>query len=98
MKNIVTINPFEVPKGKEAEALVVWEKFAEYFRKQPGYVSTNLHRALGADAKFHLVSISEWQSAEEFMTALQSSELQKIAESMPKDILTYPGLYEIIRN
>lgn len=98
MKRIIAINPFEVPKGKEYEALVMWEKFAEYFRKQPGYISTNLHRALGAEAKFHLVSISQWKSAEHFMTALQSPELKKIAESMSKEIQSYPGLYEIIRN
>ena len=98
MKNIITINPFDVPKGKEDEALVMWEKFAEYFRKQPGYVSTSLHRALGTEAKFHLVSISEWKSSEHFMTALQGPELQKIAESMSKEIQSYPGLYEIIRN
>ena len=97
MKNIITINPFEVPKGKEDEALAMWEKFAAYFSKQPGYLSTKLHQSLSPDAKFHLVSISEWESAEHFIKALQSEELQKIAETMPKDIQSYPGLYQVIR-
>lgn len=96
MKRIITINPFEVPKGKEKEALAMWEKFAAYFHKQPGYIGTKLHRALGSEVKFHLVSISEWESAEHFMAALNSPELQKIAKSAPKDILSYPGLYEVL--
>jgi len=96
MKRITTINPFEVPQGKEEEALAVWEKFAAYFHKQPGYIGTKLHRALGSDAKFHLVSISEWESAEHFMSALQNPELQVIAESTPKDIVSYPGLYQTL--
>lgn len=98
MSNVITINPFEVPKGREEEALATWEKFAEYFRKQPGYLSTKLHRALGPEAKFHLVSISEWESPEHFMKALQGPELQKIAATASKDISYYPGLYQMIRN
>ena len=43
MTNITVINPFEVPQGREDEALSMWETFAEYFRKQPGYISTKPH-------------------------------------------------------
>jgi heme-degrading monooxygenase HmoA len=41
----ILINPFEVPKGKQDETLVFWEKAAEYMRKQPGFISTRLHQA-----------------------------------------------------
>ncbi|MGH7452447.1 MAG: antibiotic biosynthesis monooxygenase family protein [bacterium] len=49
MANVIVINPFEVPKGKEEQALAMWDKFAEYFRRQPGYVSAKLigHREFG---------------------------------------------------
>ena len=59
MANVTVINPFEVPEGKEEEALALWDKFADYFRKQPGYVSTKLHRAINPDARFHLINIAE---------------------------------------
>ena len=55
MTNITVINPFEVPQGREDEALSMWEVFAEYFRKQPGYISTKLHKAINPDAKFHFI-------------------------------------------
>ena len=43
---VTLINPFEVPAGKEAEALAFWEKAAAFMKQQPGFISTRLHRAL----------------------------------------------------
>ena len=97
MANVTVINPFEVPDGKEDEALALWDKFADYFRKQPGYVSTRLHRAINPDARFHLINIAEWESIEHFQAALNNKELAEIAAS-GDDFPHFPGLYEVIRS
>ena len=97
MANLIVINPFEVPKDKEEQALATWERFAEYFRKQPGYISTKLHRAINSDAKFYLVSISEWASADQFAAALQNPKVKAIAAGAMEGLKYYPGLYEVIR-
>ena len=97
MTNVIVINPFEVPEGGEEQALAIWEKFAEFFCKQPGYVSTRLHRAVSPDARFHLVSISEWVSTEQFAAALQNPKVRTIAEGGMDGLRYYPGLYEVIR-
>ena len=97
MSNVTVINPFEVPQGREDEALLMWDAFAEYFRKQPGYISTKLHKAINPDAKFYFVNIAEWESPEAFQTALENPELMEVAKKLPSDIPHYPGLYEIIR-
>ena len=97
MTNVTVINPFEVPQGREEEALSMWDTFADYFRKQPGYVSTRLHKAINPDAKFQLINIAEWESAEAFQSALSNPELQEIVNAMPTDIPHYPGLYEVVR-
>jgi hypothetical protein len=34
--NVIVINPFDVPKGQEEQALAMWDRFPEYFRRQPG--------------------------------------------------------------
>jgi heme-degrading monooxygenase HmoA len=98
MADVTVINPFEVPQGREDEALSMWDAFAEYFRKQPGYISTKLHKAINADARFHLVNIAEWDSVEAFQAAISNPGLQDIAKAFPSDILHYPGLYEVIRS
>jgi heme-degrading monooxygenase HmoA len=97
MANVIVINPFEVPKGKEEQALAMWDKFAEYFRRQPGYVSSKLHRAINPDARFHIVTFAEWTSPNHFMAALKNPELEKIMEVATDHSLNYPGLYEVIR-
>ncbi|MEJ2143413.1 MAG: antibiotic biosynthesis monooxygenase [Gammaproteobacteria bacterium] len=97
MENITVINPVEVPEGRENEALEMWEAFAEYFRKQPGYISTKLHKALNPDAKFHFINIAEWESADAFQAAISNPELMDVAKNLPDDIPHYPGIYEVIR-
>lgn len=97
MSNIIVINPFEIPQGMEAEALASWETFAAYFREQPGYVSTKLHRAVNPDARFHLVNVAEWESPEAFEAALNNPALQEVAAKLEHDFPHYPGLYEIVR-
>ena len=92
MSNVIVINPFEVPKGNEEQALAMWDKFAEYFRKQPGYVSAKLHRAINPDTRFHLVTVAEWESPDHFMAALNNPELQKIVEAATDHFPNYPGL------
>jgi len=97
MANVIVINPFEVPKGKEEQSLTMWDKFAGYFRRQPGYVSARLYRAINPDERFHLVTVAEWASPEHFMAALKNQELQKIVDATTDNSENDPGLYEVIR-
>lgn len=97
MNQIIAINPFEVPAGKEAEALRVWDRVAAFMRRQPGYIGAKLHQALDPNAKFHLVTVAEWESAEHFMKTLSSEELKEVAKGM-EAFPHFPGLYRVIRD
>jgi heme-degrading monooxygenase HmoA len=97
MPKVILINPFEIPKGKEEAALKMWEKAAEYMKQQPGFVSTRLHRALSPDARFHLINIAEWESAEKFLAAINSDEFKRLTEGAVAEFPHYPELYEVIR-
>lgn len=44
--SVVLINAFEVPKGKEAEALASWQKAAAFLKTQDGYHETARHHAI----------------------------------------------------
>lgn len=39
MAAVVSINPFEVPEGKQDECLTFWESVAEYMKTRPGLTS-----------------------------------------------------------
>ncbi|MGO8763089.1 MAG: antibiotic biosynthesis monooxygenase family protein [Desulfobaccales bacterium] len=97
MSPVILINPFEVPKGKHVECLIFWDKAAEYLRRQPGFISARLHRALSPETKFHFINVAEWESAEHFHAAVDSQEFQQLIEPYREVCPHYPGLYEIIR-
>jgi hypothetical protein len=43
------------------------------------------------------MNVAEWESADQFLAALQNPELQAIAQADAKDFPNYPGLYEVIQ-
>jgi heme-degrading monooxygenase HmoA len=94
---VTLINPFEVPEGREQEALKDWEAAAVYMRKQPGFISTNLHQAVSPGAKFHFINVAKWESAEAFQAAVTSAEFQTLTKSTVENFPHYPALYEVIR-
>ena len=95
---ILVINPIVVPEGKEAKALEIWDSYAVYFRKQPGYIGTKLHKSIDPKAKFHYINVATWKTADDFMKALNSEEIKKIGNGFPKDMPHFPSMYQVIRN
>lgn len=94
---VVLINPFEVSEGKEEDALSFWEKVADYMRKQPGFISTRLHKAVVPWARFHLINVAEWESIDHFESVMNSEEFKNLVGPYMKKFPHYPGLYEVIK-
>ena len=97
MANLTVINPYEIPKGKEAEAEAAWDTFAEYFRRQPGYISSKLCRAVKPNSRNYLVTVAEWESAEHVQAAMRNPEFREVIKGMKETFPSSPGLYEVIR-
>jgi len=96
-ENAIVINPIEVPDGKEAEALAIWDKYADYFSAQPGFMGTKLHKALDPKAKFDYINIAEWRSGEDFLKALNNEKIKTVGKGFPEDMPHYPSMYTIVR-
>ena len=95
MANVVLINPFEVPEGKEEEFLTGWEAARDFMQRQKGYVSTRLHRSLDPKARFRFINVAEWATAADFQAALNHPDFVKLRAATP--FAHYPSLYEVIR-
>ena len=94
--SVILINLFEVSAGtNDDEFLRGWERAAEYMRRQPGFVSTRLHRALSPDARFGFVNLAEWESPQAFQAAVSSEEFREIAKGAGPGS---PALYEVVRS
>ncbi|MEM7425601.1 MAG: antibiotic biosynthesis monooxygenase family protein [Pseudomonadota bacterium] len=96
-KPVILINAFEVPAGKEAEAVQFWERAAEFMKKQPGYVSTALHQAILPDARFRLINVAKWESVDAFKKASHALRT-KSGVKLVKGMVPNPSLYSIIRS
>lgn len=91
-ESVTLINVFDVPDGKLEETIAMWTRARDYLKTQPGFVSTALQRAVGPDARFQLVNIATWTSAEAFQAATRSmyahADVPEVA-----DLQFHPGLY-----
>jgi len=92
---VTLINVFEVPEGALEEAIKMWTKGRDFLQTQPGYVSTALHQSIAPDAKFALINIAIWESAETFQAATAAMRAHGAAPKI--EGLSYtPGLYTVV--
>ena len=95
MTIFVLINPFEVPEDMDDDRFLEgWGKAADYMRSCPGFVGSELHRAVSPNPRFRFVNVAEWESPQDFQAAVASPEFQAMAASAPPN---YPALYEVVR-
>ena len=95
MTNFVLINPFEVPDDIDDERFLDgWGRVADYMRSRPGFVASQLHRAVSPNPRFRFVNVAEWASPHDFQAAVTSPEFQAMASGTPPN---YPALYEVVR-
>ena len=94
--SVILINPFEVPADVPDESFLEgWQRAADFMRKQPGFLSSRLHRALAPDARFRFINVAEWESPQEFQAAVGSQEFRELARDAPGN---FPALYEVVRS
>jgi heme-degrading monooxygenase HmoA len=94
---VTLINSFEVPGPDAGDFIVAWEKTRDYLQAQPGYISTALHQAVAPNAEFQFVNIARWQTAEDFMSAIQSPGFRQVAASLA-GYPAHPALYGVVRS
>ena len=64
---IVFINTFRVAPEDVEAFLAAWAVDGEFMKKQPGYISTQLHRGITGSTTF--ANLAVWESVEAFRAA-----------------------------
>lgn len=75
-KNVILINAFGVPQGKEEDFLSLWKKAASLLTDKDGFIESKLHRSLGPDARYRFVNMAKWASPQAFQAAVAQPEFQ----------------------
>ncbi|MGY3034254.1 heme-degrading monooxygenase HmoA [Bradyrhizobium sp. USDA 4354] len=90
--SVVLVNPFTLDKADEAAFLKTWQDDAAFMKQQPGFISTQLHRALGDSSTY--LNYAVWESTAHFRAAFTHPDfLAKIA-SYPASAIASPHLFQ----
>lgn len=89
MNSVVLMNSFQVKSDRADTFLTRWKSIAEYMKRQPGFISANLHRGVQNETSWF--NYAEWETADAFNKAVQKDEFKKLSENFPGE--GSPGLY-----
>jgi quinol monooxygenase YgiN len=89
---IMMINKFNVNPEQADEFLKAFAATAEFMKKQPGYISAQLHR--GIAGSFTFINIEVWESADHFKRTVTSPGFQSSIVGLPSSTIMSPHLFK----
>ncbi|MDQ0560422.1 heme-degrading monooxygenase HmoA [Rhizobium mesoamericanum] len=89
---VVLINLFTLDAADEERFLEVWKNDAEFMKRQPGFISTQLHRAIGESPTY--LNYAVWETNEGFRTAFTHPEFRAKLASYPSSAIARPHLFQ----
>lgn len=88
---VVLINIFHVAEGDIPALLTAWETDANWMKRQPGYISTQLHQGIGGSTVF--MNYAVWESVAHFRAAFSHAEFKSALEHYPSTAVASPHLF-----
>jgi len=89
---VVLINLFLIDAADEAALLDAWTDDAEFMKRQPGFISTQLHRAIGDSPAY--LNYAVWESTEAFRAAFTHPEFIAKLSAYPSSAVASPHLFQ----
>jgi heme-degrading monooxygenase HmoA len=88
----ILINVFTVAPEDVDGLLAAWEHDANWMKKQPGYISTQLHRGIAGSCTF--LNYAVWESVAHFRAAFTDPEFRAAVAAYPSSVVASPHLFE----
>jgi heme-degrading monooxygenase HmoA len=89
---VVLVNIFTLEAADEPAFLACWKDDAEFMRRQPGFISTQLHRALGESPTY--LNYAVWESTQAFRAAFTHPEFIGKISAYPSSAVAMPHLFQ----
>jgi len=89
---VVLVNVFTLDKADEQRFLETWQDDAAFMKRQPGFISTQLHRAIGENATY--LNYAVWESTEAFRAAFTNPQFQAKISAYPASAAASPHLFQ----
>lgn len=91
---VVLVNVFTLDKADEQSFLQVWQDDAVFMKRQPGFISTQLHRAIGESPTY--LNYAVWESTAHFRAAFAHPEFRAKISAYPASAIASPHLFQTV--
>jgi len=91
---VILMNIFTVDKAEEQALVEAWQDDARFMKQQPGFISTQLHRAIGESATYFNYAV--WETTAQFRAAFSNPEFQAKLSAYPSSAVATPHLFQKI--
>ena len=88
---VVLINQFTVKPEEADQLLRAWAEDAAHFKRQPGFISAQLHRGIGGSCVF--LNYAVWESVGHFRAAFEGPEFRERLAAYPPSTVAAPHLF-----
>ena len=89
---VVLVNLFTLKKADEQAFLKSWQEDAIFMKRQPGFISTQLHRAIGESPTY--LNYAVWETTEQFRAAFTNPEFRAKLSVYPPSVVASPLLLQ----
>jgi len=89
---VILVNVFTMDQADEQAFLEVWQDDAAFMKRQPGFISTQLHRAIGENPTY--LNYAVWETNAHFRAAFSHSEFKASLAAYPSSTVASPHLFE----
>lgn len=89
---VVLANLFTFDAADEEPFLAAWSVDAAYMKARPGFISTQLHRAVGPNPTF--LNYAVWETLDAFRAAFGDPGFQAKLADYPASTVISPHLFE----
>jgi len=89
---VVLVNVFMVAAADEQTFLGAWQSDAAFMKEQPGFISTQLHRAVGESPTY--LNYAIWESTASFRAAFTHPRFRAALAHYPGSAVASPHLFQ----
>lgn len=89
---VVLVNVFTLDKADEQTFLKAWQDDADFMKRQPGFISTQLHRAIGDSPTY--LNYAVWELTAAFRAAFTHPQFRATLSAYPSSAVASPHLFQ----
>jgi heme-degrading monooxygenase HmoA len=91
---VVLVNLFTLDAADDSALLKAWEEDALFMKRQPGFISTQLHHAIGESVTY--LNYAVWESTAAFAAAFSHPEFVSKLSAYPSSVVATPHLFQTV--